>query len=1058
LAILAFVGLLGATTLTLVRSLRSHPKGVPALAAMSRSRPVEGRLSGNIPYAPFVQPDSSPRIRGSAQAHPKQKGAETLEWMQAKAEIFAADVEHPTARTRADIGVTNLYEGDFPKAVKQLKEAAADAPGDARIQNDLSVAELALAQETGDSEQLLAAAESSGLAAQASPDIPEVLFNHALTLDSLRLSNQARRAWDNYLKLDADSAWAVEARARRAALDKPTIAAQWDKLKDELLRRAKAGDTDGVRNLIEQFPGMARNFVRDELFTAWAEAAGSGDRDLSERLRLACTVAGETFERLHHDRFIADAARILGVLNDSAARLVKAHLALRRAQTFYDNKDIASARLCFEEARAGFAKAGDPGFEAYAVIGAASCDFHHYHYEEALQALESLRPLARRRKYPNLLGRTWWIAGTVFLNLSEMRDAIYAYQSALSLYSQTADWESHAHISVALGNAFDAIGKSSVSYAYWIDSLKNFDRVNSASRRCLLLYGIAVVLAQNRRVSIALDFAQEAMETAVVTRDTRALPGIYYVRGGLYREIGDVGRAQADLNEALRLADQCPDQILRREMIANALLRQAALDLAKVPDRAIESLDKACDLLDASGYRYLSEEAHLLRARARRRLGDITGGEQDLRTALGKLARDRQSFGYGHSFVRFDGPEALFEEMIDLQIKNRERPDIAFHYADASRSPKLRQQLRGSRPLGTPETTLAKVQQSLPPRVTLIEFTPGRERLYTWVVRSGEYRCIERPLGKAKLEGMIKSFRTRIDEATSAQETLSEAALLYEELIRPIVGLIPETDRIVIVPTGPLHGVPFAALYDKQRQRYLVQAWPISIAPSADIFLIAVKQSQKMSANPPVSAFVIGSPSFDRESLPELLPLEGATQEAIHIASLYPKSNLLLGPAAVKQKFLEEAGKYEIVHFAGHALANDEPELSSLIFAPSFAEQGKQDDGRLFAYQLKGIRFSRTRLVVLAGCRTGQVGQRRGEGIAGLVSPFLAAGVPAVVSSLWDVDDSAAMRISARLHQKLREGVSPSEALRQSQLEMIAGPEARTRALWAWASFQLIGG
>jgi CHAT domain-containing protein len=304
---------------------------------------------------------------------------------------------------------------------------------------------------------------------------------------------------------------------------------------------------------------------------------------------------------------------------------------------------------------------------------------------------------------------------------------------------------------------------------------------------------------------------------------------------------------------------------------------------------------------------------------------------------------------------------------------------------------------------------------------------------------------------------MIKSFRARIDEASSTQETLSEAALLYEELIRPIEGLIPEKDRVVIIPAGILWSFPFAALYDEKCRRYFVQAWPISITPSADLYLIAAKQSQKLGANAPVSAFVIGSPAFDRESLPDLQQLPGATEEATRVASLYPQANLLLGPDATKRKFLEEAGRYEIVHFAGQALVNPAPELSALIFAPDSEGQREQDSGKLFAFQLKGLRFTRTRLVVLAGCRTGQVGRWRSEGVSGLVSPILGAGVPAVVSTLWDVDDSAALLISARFHQNLREGASASEALRQAQIEMITSPDARTRMPWTWASFQVIG-
>src|SRR5262249_25499797 len=162
------------------------------------------------------------------------------------------------------------------------------------------------------------------------------------------------------------------------------------------------------------------------------------------------------------------------------------------------------------------------------------------------------------------------------------------------------------------------------------------------------LNGIAIALARNRRVGIAFNFVQEAMEIAVNAQDASTLPVVFYVRAGLYREIGDVGRARVDLAEALGRAEQCPDRTLRGEMIAYSLLCKAALDLASDPERSIESLDRACAFIDASGYQYLSEEAHLLRSRARRRLGDVDGSEEDLRTALRELARDKQSYGYGN--------------------------------------------------------------------------------------------------------------------------------------------------------------------------------------------------------------------------------------------------------------------------------------------------------------------------------------------------------------------------------------------------------------------------
>jgi CHAT domain-containing protein len=59
---------------------------------------------------------------------------------------------------------------------------------------------------------------------------------------------------------------------------------------------------------------------------------------------------------------------------------------------------------------------------------------------------------------------------------------------------------------------------------------------------------------------------------------------------------------------------------------------------------------------------------------------------------------------------------------------------------------------------------------------------------------------------------------------------------------------------------------------------------------------------------------------------------------------------------------------------------------------------------------------------------------RGGDEIIGLTRTFLQAGADGVVSSLWQVDDSATALLMATLHEKLRAGESASVALRHAQL------------------------
>ena len=71
---------------------------------------------------------------------------------------------------------------------------------------------------------------------------------------------------------------------------------------------------------------------------------------------------------------------------------------------------------------------------------------------------------------------------------------------------------------------------------------------------------------------------------------------------------------------------------------------------------------------------------------------------------------------------------------------------------------------------------------------------------------------------------------------------------------------------------------------------------------------------------------------------------------------------------------------------------------------------------------------------------------------------FLAAGVPAVVGSLWDTQDKAASDVLIAFHRRLSQGEDPMSALRGAQLDMLRRPNPGTSRPGLWAGFELIGG
>jgi len=143
------------------------------------------------------------------------------------------------------------------------------------------------------------------------------------------------------------------------------------------------------------------------------------------------------------------------------------------------------------------------------------------------------------------------------------------------------------------------------------------------------------------------------------------------------------------------------------------------------------------------------------------------------------------------------------------------------------------------------------------------------------------------------------------------------------------------------------------------------------------------------------------------------------------------------------KKLLGSAG---VFHLATHGeLSADDP-MSSAMLVP-----GSGEDGRLEVREVFGLDLH-ARLVVLSACETGLGKLTRGDELVGLQRAFLYAGTPAVVTTLWKVDDKATFELVRAFYTRLESG-GPVDALRQAQLEtMRAFPHP-----YAWAAFGLTG-
>ncbi len=248
-------------------------------------------------------------------------------------------------------------------------------------------------------------------------------------------------------------------------------------------------------------------------------------------------------------------------------------------------------------------------------------------------------------------------------------------------------------------------------------------------------------------------------------------------------------------------------------------------------------------------------------------------------------------------------------------------------------------------------------------------------------------------------------------EARLQRDTDAVLAGLHAALIAPVATWLDERDRAIVVPSGVLHSVPFAALVSPEG--YLVDRVEIVTAPGSS--LLERLRARGGAAAPPERALVVGVPDA---------AAPGLGVEARLVAGRLDKASLLLGPVATKAAILDAMPEADIVHLALHGRFDDDHPTASGLRA---------SDGWITLDELAGLHLARAPLVVLTGCETGRVRVGRGDDLEGLIAAMLAAGARGVITSLWKTHDTAATELTSALYDALEIGREPSAALRASQ-------------------------
>lgn len=306
-------------------------------------------------------------------------------------------------------------------------------------------------------------------------------------------------------------------------------------------------------------------------------------------------------------------------------------------------------------------------------------------------------------------------------------------------------------------------------------------------------------------------------------------------------------------------------------------------------------------------------------------------------------------------------------------------------------------------------------------------------------------------------------------------DNLSEALLPAD-----LRAQIEDCELLCVVPHGPLHSLPFAALRWSP-QEYLIERFGICYVQSASILQYCQYKNRKRLAgsnHAPQNCLIAAVAAADDEDpqefeadgvmLADLFRGRGTTHDDVYLIGASPSDDY---QPASKELIKKLIGAHDVIHFACHGVfgadAGGDPLDSGLLVSDgektlplsTLRQLGATERASHFlsAREIFGLELTAD-LVTLRACSTGRAELQVGDELIGLTRAFLYAGAPSLLVSLWNVNKRSSQRLLNEFYRFWLDPQQPLpkwQALQQAQQSLMKDPEYRHP--YHWAPFILSG-
>ena len=697
---------------------------------------------------------------------------------------------------------------------------------------------------------------------------------------------------------------------------------------------------------------------------------------------------------------------------------------------------------------------------------------------------QSLR-IAREREDRAAEGAALSNLGSVYQALGRLDSALVYDEKALPLLQQAEDRRGEAATLVNIGVVQMGLGRSDTAMAHFGRALVLTRGLEDREPESAVLSNIGMVYQALHQPDSALAYFTRALDVAGPTGNGRVRANTLHNIGFTYLGMGQPATARAYLWQALALLCKIGDrrgegavsgtiglayQALhdggtalvhyRRALSIHRDVGHPAAESATLayfgvlyyrkPHRSAEDLARAVAYFDSSAA-VLAE------------IGHAAGGDQN------RLSFSEQDAGLFHLWAFAWLARAP-------EVGNPDAASAALAASERGRAQALRELMRrsatvpfttagGGAPQTLPGTDLIAEGRALASALTrsgvpALSYLVTPDTLLAFLVVPGrEVEVVRTSVTQDTLAALVARLRAllRADSAGWRTPAARLSALLLPAGVR---ARLPASGELVIVPSGPLFLLPFAALPLSEREpastAFLGLRYALRYSPSLQV--LTQLEALPGGARPAADALVVGNPIMPRvpdERGSFFVPssLLGAGREGRWVAGRVG-APVLSGAGATEAVVRGRLGSATLVHLATHArtFPTDARARDSYIaLAPGGGQDGRLTVGEV----LDEVAPMRAELVVLSACQTGLGDLKQAEGTVGLQRAFLARGARGVLVSLWSVRDVATTLLMQRFYDSWLGGASRAEALRRAQVD-VAGDERFGHPRY-WAAFQLVG-